>query len=480
MKLIIAVLVLVLTVTVAAGAAPIFRDSFEPGINGNTWQIGPTSWWGVQWHQALEGADNHIRTPGINSARAWVNYRVSYNSQHALPQAYDGNVYLKCWIFEDNDIQFPVNFFTGQPNYGSEEVPNGWITLLDGANGMDYFSLGTMGGYGYNIPTQVWFWNNSVDTAMDGHFCLTGTGTPWRASSPRRQGWRKFTILVKPYTGNPGDVQFFIDDKLVFNGLRAEAPPPVGGGVPVDTIILGAKNWWTKETYWYDEVDFGTIETPVSCATIAEAKALPDGAWVQLSPKVVTGDFSKAPFPGYFCVEEDDRSAGLWVSSSYQPTVAAATHEAEEVSIEGIVYTNEAGMKYLDAIQVTQAQTLAAQPRTLGTTLKGLDVPSLDGKLVKVWGRVVNVGSAAPKGQERNGDWRRFFWIDDGSGVGPVKIYYDNIINGVDPNPDVHTNDYVSVVGVYGKEVLVPGTTGVEKSVWIRKAGDLIIVRPAS
>jgi hypothetical protein len=35
------------------------------------------------------------------------------------------------------------------------------------------------------------------------------------------------------------------------------------------------------------------------------------------------------------------------------------------------------------------------------------------------------------------------------------------------------------VVGVPGREVLVPGTTGPEKSVWIRGAGDLRILHAA-
>jgi len=77
------------------------------------------------------------------------------------------------------------------------------------------------------------------------------------------------------------------------------------------------------------------------------------------------------------------------------------------------------------------------------------------------------------RGQERKGDWRRYFLIDDGSPGGPVKCYYDNIISGIDPVPEVNYGDYVSVVGVAGREVMVPGTTGPEKSVWIRGAGDL-------
>ena len=147
--------------------------------------------------------------------------------------------------------------------------------------------------------------------------------------------------------------------------------------------------------------------------------------------------------------------------------------------------TNQAGMRYLDAIQISHASDPVDQPRILGTILRSLGSAALDGKLVKVWGKVVNVPELTPptvKGQERPGDWRRYFVIDDGSPGGPVKCYYSNIIvpkPGIDPVPAVTNGDFVSVVGVAGREVMVPGTTGPEKSVWIRGAGDLGILRAA-
>lgn len=553
-------------------AEPLFVDGFEPSINGNEWPIGPTSWWHASWpHEDLKGDISHIRTPGINSARVWVNYHVTYNSQHFLNGVYGDNHYLKCWIFEDNDIPFG--------GYFSEYVPNSVMALL-GTDSGEFLSIGVMGSAGYGIATKKWFLNCAVESASDGKVALDGTsGT---VLTPRRQGWRKYTILINGYTGNPGDVQYLIDDKVVFNGTRAPALPPDTGGAKVDTIVLGLKSVWTYETYWFDQIEFGTIEIPVPCATIAEAKELPDGTWVQLDHKVVTGCFTKSPFPGYFAVEENDRSAGLWVSSSYQANVAAATHEAEDVSIKGIMYTNEAGMRYLDAIEVTRFQTLAPQPRILGTTLHNLEQPNLDGKLVKVWGRVIavpngriagritdpigngvswatisvyksndigtvyattstngegyysidlppweynvkaskggyqektaggavvlsnyttdvsfslmpNTGMASmqqpsqiipvgdsptAKGQERPGDWRRYFLIDDGSpNSRPIKCYYDNIISGTDPVPNVNIGDFVSVVGVAGSEVLASGLPP-ERSIWIRKAGDLVILNP--
>lgn len=450
----------------AAGAvcAPIFRDGFDPGIDHNLWTIGPPTWAGQQGQQKLEGdfqpgeGANHIRTPGINSAQEYINYRVTYNSQHVLQVPYGENVYLKVWMFEDNDMPFG--------GYYSEYTANGYITLLDTTNAGDFLSVGAMGQHGYYKPTKVWYNNCAVETARDGAVALDGLSG--RQLVPRRQGWRKYTVLVHGYTDTAGDAQLLIDDTVAYNARRLAALPPDTGGAPFDTIVLGSR-FWTFETYWFDDVDFGTIETPVACSTIAEAKAQPDGAWVELDAKVVSGQFTKNPFPGYFALEEDDRSAGLWVSSSYQAQVAGATHEAEKVRVRGIMYTNLAGMRYLDAILVTQEQTLAPQPGILGCALRSLEDEAIHGMLVKVWGEVVG------RGQERSGDWRRYILISDGSANAPVKCYYDNIISGVDPVPNVNNGDYVSVVGVAGKEVLVSGDAA-QVSVWIRKAGDLAIV----
>jgi hypothetical protein len=469
--------------SVAGTCATIFRDSFEPSINGNWWIKGPSGWGGAQGHEELKGDDCWLRTPGINCARMWVNYRVTYNSQHNFPVPYGGNVYLKCWASEGNDIPYPP--------IQHEGWPNGYVTLLDTTTAGDAFMLGVMGEQGrIAVPEKpAYFYNCCAYTATDNYKVLDGTlGKPL---VPRRQGSRKYTILINGYTGSPGDVQFLIDDKLVYNGRRMAGLPPGASGAPVDTIVLGSK-WWTYETYAFDDVEFGTIETPIDCSLISEATAMPDETWVTLTSKTVAGSFTYGgdqnydrPFPGHVVIEEDDRSTGLWVSSSYIADVRPATNEAERINVKGIMRTNEAGMRYLEAIEISHASDPVDQPRVLGTALRSLGSSPLDGKLVKVWGRVVNVPGSDPptvKGQERPGDWRRYFMIDDGSPGGPVKCYYNNIVvpkPGTDPQPAVRSGDFASAVGVAEREVLVPGTTGPENSVWIRGAGDLTIVRAA-
>jgi len=468
---------MLLIVALGGYCATILSDGFEPATGDSLWTIGPDSWKQSSGHHMLEGQANHIRTPGVRGVRSWDNWRYPYNNWHILSTAYDGNIYLKCWMWEDNDIPFP--------GPSSEFWPNGYISLSNAAwitnpeaEGADGFSIGVVGEIGRaNGNIRDFFDNCCVYSASDYYQALNGDGVP---AVPRKQGWRSYTILVKPYTGNPGDVQFFIDDTLVYEGLRKQ-------GTSFDNIILGTK-WWTHETYYYDQVQFGTVETPFECAKISDALARPDETWVDLQSKIVVASFTYGPdttydkpWPGYLAIEESDGSSALWISSSYPAAVVPASNLGERISVKGIMRTNEAGMRYLDAIQITHIADPVGQPAIVGTPLKNLDSPLVDGKLVKVWGKVVNVPGSSPatvKGQERPGDWRRYFLIDDGSPGGPVKCYYNNIIvpkPGTDPAPAVSNGDYVSVVGVAGREVLVPGTTGAEKSVWIRGAGDLQI-----
>jgi len=463
-----------------AGAlcATLFYDNFEPPLSQGVWTIGPDDW-RQDHHDSLASQNNHIRTPGVNGLRSWISWRDAWNSQHQLGASYPGDVYLKFWMFEDNNIPWPYPLI---PGHSDEEWPNGYGTLLNSAwlvdpesAGADAYMIGVMGEIGRTSgKLRDYFDNSCIYTTTDYYQALNGDGV---GLSKRRQGWRKYTILVHGYTGNPGDVEFFVDDKLVYEGIRKPAVAG-GGGAPVETIVLGAR-WWTYETYYYDQVEFGGIEPTESCATVEEALSLPDGTWVSLNPKTVSGSFTKAPFPGHFTVQEDDRSAALWVSSSYPAQVSPSTNQGESVQVDGIVRTNEAGMRFVDAIKVTQSAAAADQARVVGMRLTSLGSRLTDGRLVKVWGRVVNVPGSSPatvRGQERSGDWRRYFLIDDGSGGAPVKCYYDNIISGIDPVPVVSSGNFVSVVGVAGREVLVPGTTAPEKSVWIRGAGDLRIL----
>lgn len=432
---------------VSSGAQTVvFSDGFDPSINGNLWLSGP--WRDLQnppyfpGGHPFDGSDDHLHsTP--NAGKQQVNYRVAYNMVHNLSSAYVGGVYLRGWVFEDNDIV---------PNPNGELEPNGFITLsnsnlmaLPAPPGDDWYRIGVRGRYA-TITRPQWGFYLFVATKTDGPVLLTN----W----PRRQGWRKYTIEVYPYTGLAGDVQFYADDTLVYSGRRD--PESF-----VDRIILGA-DIWTYETYWYDDIEFGYILPPTACATLAAAKLQPDGAWVEVTDKVVVGRYTKSPFAGWVAVEEPNRSAGLWVASSKE------VNPGDRVSVRGRMASNSAGQRYLDAAEMSVLVSGGAPPGPLAANGRSLlAAPDLSGMCVKLWGRVTG------RGQERRGDWRRYLIVDcPGLGV-PLRAYYDNISSGVNPVPNPSNGDFVMLIGCVGDEVI---ETQNVRSLWIRGAGDLTIL----
>jgi len=76
-------------------------------------------------------------------------------------------------------------------------------------------------------------------------------------SVQRTQGWHEFKIEVYPYTGNAGDVKFYIDGQSVANGKRY-------GNYDLDSIRLGISIKSPGSSFWYDNVDLGVVPEPAS------------------------------------------------------------------------------------------------------------------------------------------------------------------------------------------------------------------------
>jgi len=468
----------------------VWFDSFEPSIDRTVWMDGP--WWGPQNTEApkFEGDDSHIHS-GINAARAHQNYRVTYNVQRFLfdPQ-FDG-VYLSCWLFEDNDFT-PLGGIW-------EHTPNGFITLGN-AMGDDYYRVGIRGFGDIEVPNPSfkWSWHLFVETKAEGRILLDGSlGRP---DVHRRQGWRKYRIEVYPYTGAPGDVRFYVDDMLIWPGQRM--PGPFGFGAALDWVVLGA-DVWTFANFWYDDVEYGLLSTAVPVATIAEAKAQPDGTMVQLNGKVALNPRGHIEPPhtmredpvwtpreprgfwffGFDSVEETDRSAGIRVLTSYPADTG------QILNIRGRIETR-GGERVLNAFEITPAGT-GTVPKPVALSQKSLETGlSTEGMLIRTAGRVL------AKGQERRGDWRYFLILDDGSalpglpGRSPLglKVYADGYMYdagfNVDPSKGPTSNwntfpplvgSYILVTGVSARNVSTDGASN-EAAIWPRRASDLQIL----
>lgn len=180
-------------------------------------------------------------------------------------------------MFDDSTIAPGLPAPPDNPLWSEEHVPHALIRLED-SGGLEFLHLGAIGRNKRAVDSQwkdnIYF---SVNTSREGVKILSGP-----AASPvpvrREPGWRKWTVRVKPYTGLKGDVEFYVDSRLVYQGLRATGP---GGAVPIDIIGLGSLTW-TGEWYWYDDCEFDYWPSPVPVSGVAEALDYADGEWVRM------------------------------------------------------------------------------------------------------------------------------------------------------------------------------------------------------
>lgn len=323
--------ILVLFAIVAAGAcgaAPIVWESFEPRLMSPPWYKYPYS------GHLLETDERHVHS-GEHSALAQPNWRYSYTAYRQLPAAYDGDVHWSVWVLDDAVISPGMPAAPDDPLWTEEHVPHALIRLED-SGGLEFLHLGVIGRNKRVIDPQ---WKDniffSVNTAREGVKILSGP-----AVSPvpvrREPGWRKWTIRVKPYTGLKGDVEFYVDGRLVYRGLRATGPT---GAVAVDVAGLGALPW-TREWYWYDDCEFDYWRSPYEVSGVAEALSYPDGEWVRMSNVSVIDCFPDT-------ITVADGSGGAI-------DVHPARFEAPDdiLNITGRLATAPSGPRYIDSIVI--------------------------------------------------------------------------------------------------------------------------------
>lgn len=100
------------------------------------------------------------------------------------------------------------------------------------------------------------------------HYAWATKTDGWNVTSvPRTKGWHRLEIVVQPYTGNAGDVEFWLDGALVAQGTRA-----AGGGTGADVtwLRLGGDPAVTPEShltntfeqFWFDEISLTACNNP--------------------------------------------------------------------------------------------------------------------------------------------------------------------------------------------------------------------------
>jgi hypothetical protein len=253
----------------AALGEMVFFDSFEAGMqNWNPWVDvlchpgpPPPTHYGCDYFgpNPVFQSNSHPHT-GIQCARQEQAMPAWYGSMRtvaALPA--DQTIRLSVWQFEDANPMFlqpatkPPQ--PGDPRqYHNHDQVQGWVALMgDGDTPEEEFlALGVHAHWASPAPVLNWWQNVSWSTATEG----------WAPTTTARvQGFRHLEIVVHPYTGSVGDVEFFIDGVKVGEGSR-KTTATYPNGIPINRIGLGSSpahmtEDYTSNTYeffWYDDV----------------------------------------------------------------------------------------------------------------------------------------------------------------------------------------------------------------------------------
>lgn len=186
----------------------------------------------------------------INAQPFW--YGITLTQKLTLPS--NKTIRLSAWQFEDCNHLDPYP----QSWNVSHDQDEGWVALIgdDGPAGSIVYDA-EFAAIGVHAPppnpTPIWsynadFWHNLTWSTATESWNLTGPVVP------RTQGFRHLEIWVHPYTGNVGDVEFFVNGTKVAQGIRK--PGYLGTGVPINNIGLGANPAHMSEDYIANTYDY--------------------------------------------------------------------------------------------------------------------------------------------------------------------------------------------------------------------------------
>ena len=244
----------------------LFYDSFEPPDNMSHWSPWqdagwvpgtagcnePSNCWGPK---PLFNSDSHAHdgTQAARQEQAQPWWYGSYHEELALADQTDEIIRVSAWQFEDANRL--------APQHTSHDQVQGWLALMNEEE-TEFFAIGVHAHWDSPAPVLDWWGHVSWGTSADG----------WHTTTvPRAQGWRHLKIVLKPYTGSVGDVEFYVDDLLVGGGSRQ--PGADCRGVPVTRIGIGSSPAHVDEDYisntyeffWYDEVELSVEPAGLPC-----------------------------------------------------------------------------------------------------------------------------------------------------------------------------------------------------------------------
>ena len=210
------------------------------------------------------GHENSVAHAGAKSAqatRAQPHWYAAVREAPGLAGDRDKVIRLSGYQYEIffKQVPFPPDDW----EFNDHDQVHGWITLMN-EDETEFFGLGVYA-HKWSPPPMLDRWTYmSWGTTLDG----------WNVTTVHRAEaeWRHLEIVVKPYTGSVGDVEFYIDSVLVGQGRRQ--PGEDCRGVAVTRIGMGANPTHiaedyianSYETYQYDEIQVTVESAPLPCA----------------------------------------------------------------------------------------------------------------------------------------------------------------------------------------------------------------------
>lgn len=263
----------------------IFEDNFESGIaNWTLWADsswaprpdcpGEANCWGPSDpYLRMDDGSHYYPVVGNPDAKGSVRHdkmqpwwcgRWHEEAVLADPTTLNKTIKATVWQFEDFEKSAPY-----PPGNWAHDQIQSWLVLMN-EDESEYFAIGV---HAYNGEASSWWLNLSWATATDG----------WQVTTyPRAQGWRSLRIVVHPYTGQAGDVEFYAAPNpgagnppqyvLVGSGRR-RATSGTCEGVPVTRVAIGANPRFvpqdyianTYEIFWYDDAIVTLQDAPLRC-----------------------------------------------------------------------------------------------------------------------------------------------------------------------------------------------------------------------
>jgi hypothetical protein len=219
--------------SVPAKASPIFSDNFDSGVSGSVWEAVPAT------NTFILVADNAHKF-GTQSAKQVNADPFIYNMRTIL-----GAIPNPGPITAGNKEVASVMFWD---DLNTSPTPFGGTIMLAKDGLSDFYQLGV---------------NSAI--SINNYYMRTLNDSNLATSVARTQGWHEFRIEVGPYTGNFGDVLFYIDNNLVSNPASfGKRKANTGSGFDLNEIRLGLSVKTPGSAFWYDNVSLDMVPEPAS------------------------------------------------------------------------------------------------------------------------------------------------------------------------------------------------------------------------